>query len=702
MADPIRIGAPDGSIVEFPAGTTDDTIKNVMARSFPAPEKPSAPEASSGPDVAGLAKAAGAGLVKGVASTVGAIPMLSDVMHRAADKYVFDPILGAVDRQLGRTDAEIAQRRQAADGARRFDLNKAASPDFLVAAIEKVASELHKPQNTAERYVDTVAGFVPAAAAGPGSIGTRLIMQALVPGVSSEAAGQLTEGSKVEPFARFGAALLSPFAVSGGVRAAQALREPMPGFTRYGSKHLVNAMEADTPAAIQSELQRLGPDAMLADAGPAFLGKTQGASLNSDEGRSIVFNALKNRDKATNSRIMSDVERALGPAEDPVTATKNIVDYRTRVDNHNYPLVLDNAPPVRVAPILTELDDAIGGAVGSEQKALQNLKTMLMREEQQPRIDPYSGHQVIGSNGQPVFDRVPVSQDRAAVLHKVKQELDNVIEHELPGLGVQAGALRNQQYSLKRFRHDLNQALEDQVPNYARANRVSERLAKRAEAVKAGSQYLGEGKTTPSPSRFLDEFEQKDLGERIAFNKGSRGEIDRVLGVKANDLQALRRELQGEGGWNTDKIAIVHGNDAARQLMDSVERNLKFRDTHNKVSENSQTEIRRAAREQMKPYGLDEGSLVARDTTPTGLALSAMKRGVMWLPTKAHANLQNLGREEVARVVTATGTQRDRFVQSIADALSRRQAAQSVLGTAAYRALAAALMERQNEAARGH
>jgi hypothetical protein len=45
----------------------------------------------------------------------------------------------------------------------------------------------------------------------------------------------------------------------------------------------------------------------------------------------------------------------------------------------------------------------------------------------------------------------------------------------------------------------------------------------------------------------------------------------------------------------------VHGDDAARQLMDSVERNLKFRDTHTKVVENSQTEIRRSAREAMKP-----------------------------------------------------------------------------------------------------
>jgi hypothetical protein len=52
---------------------------------------------------------------------------------------------------------------------------------------------------------------------------------------------------------------------------------------------------------------------------------------------------------------------------------------------------------------------------------------------------------------------------------------------------------------------------------YARANRVSSALAKRAEAVGRGTQYLGEGKTTPSPPRFQDEFEQLTLGERIVL-----------------------------------------------------------------------------------------------------------------------------------------------------------------------------------------
>jgi hypothetical protein len=37
MTDDIHIGAPDGSIVAFPAGTSDDTIRAAMAKAYPPP-----------------------------------------------------------------------------------------------------------------------------------------------------------------------------------------------------------------------------------------------------------------------------------------------------------------------------------------------------------------------------------------------------------------------------------------------------------------------------------------------------------------------------------------------------------------------------------------------------------------------------------------------------------------------------------------
>jgi hypothetical protein len=144
-------------------------------------------------------------------------------------------------------------------------------------------------------------------------------------------------------------------------------------------------------------------------------------------------------------------------------------------------------------------------------------------------------------------------------------------------------------------------------------------VAKRGDAVHSGTQYLGNGKTTPSPERFAADCEPLSQGEKIAFAKGSRGEVDRILGTKANDLQALRGELQGEGGWNTAKLATVHGQPSADELVNSVGRNLKFRDTHSKVVEGSQTDLRNAARKEMKPDPSTETPLVNPNMSVTKL-----------------------------------------------------------------------------------
>src|SRR6185437_3879016 len=108
----------------------------------------------------------------------------------------------------------------------------------------------------------------------------------------------------------------------------------------------------------------------------------------------------------------------------------------------------------------------------------------------------------------------------------------------------------------------------------------------------------------------------------------NRGEIDRLLGTKINDLQALRQALQGEGGWNTAKLGTVYGQDAANQLTGSVDRTLKFRATYNKVVANSQTAQRTAAANAMKPEPAGQMPLVNPNMSFTGLIGTAAKRGL--------------------------------------------------------------------------
>jgi hypothetical protein len=162
-------------------------------------------------------------------------------------------------------------------------------------------------------------------------------------------------------------------------------------------------------------------------------------------------------------------------------------------------------------------------------------------------------------------------------------------------------------------------------------------------------------------------------GEKIAFAKGSRGEINRVLGTKANDLQALRGELQGEGGWNTDKLATVHGVPAANELIGSVDRNLKFRDTYNKVVENSQTAQRTAAAKEMKPDPSIETPFFGPGSTVTGMGVTAAKKGASAVINALLRSDPTRSYGEVARTLTEQGAKRDARLAAIVDAINSRQ-----------------------------
>jgi hypothetical protein len=72
----------------------------------------------------------------------------------------------------------------------------------------------YKPETTAGEYASTVGEFLPGAALFGGVNPSNLLINGVAPAVTSEAAGQLTEGSAIEPYARVAAALVTPSVVS--------------------------------------------------------------------------------------------------------------------------------------------------------------------------------------------------------------------------------------------------------------------------------------------------------------------------------------------------------------------------------------------------------------------------------------------------------------------------------------------------------
>lgn len=85
------------------------------------------------------------------------------------------------------------------------------------AAFSAPTGGYYEPKTTPGKYAETAASFAPAAAA-PGSI-PRRIANVVAPAVTSEFAGQMTEGTPAEPYARAGGAFLG----AGGVAAAPSV-----------------------------------------------------------------------------------------------------------------------------------------------------------------------------------------------------------------------------------------------------------------------------------------------------------------------------------------------------------------------------------------------------------------------------------------------------------------------------------------------
>ena len=129
----------------------------------------------------------------------------------------------------------------------------------------------YQPQSTANEYVQTVSEFLPGALAmGPGGVARNALQYGVVPGIASEAAGQATEGSALEPWARMGAAIAAPLGVSGiegMMRGARAAAAPTVAALRSQADDLYDAARAmpDVPPTEVASL-RSRIDTALTDA----------------------------------------------------------------------------------------------------------------------------------------------------------------------------------------------------------------------------------------------------------------------------------------------------------------------------------------------------------------------------------------------------------------------------------------------------
>lgn len=271
--------SPEGKVysVEGPEGATKAQAFEILQSQIGAAPK----EAESSSSLGGAAKSLGVGVAKGA---IGLAGLPGDLYH-----------LGL--RALG------------------DNLTPASNygSQSIQKAIEGVTGEFYKPKGVIEEGLQTVGEFAPGAIGGPGSLAGRFATRALAPAIASEAAGQFTKGTDLEPYARVGGAL------AGGVAGLTAgAKFNAMAAERAGQRAIPSAEETIKTAKTQFK----AAEDMNLTTTPDFA-TNAAAKMRADlrgfdpEAQAVVFKAadrLENLGKAPNQLIpaspvaMNDVE----------------------------------------------------------------------------------------------------------------------------------------------------------------------------------------------------------------------------------------------------------------------------------------------------------------------------------------------------------------------------------------------------------
>lgn len=398
-------------------------------------------------------------------------------------------------------------------------------------------------------------------------------------------------------------------------------------------------------AAMRADLDRLGPQAMLADVSPEWMGVARGAASQPGM-RDEIAVPLLTRDAGKNARLRTDMDQAIGPAQVPSQISAGIEANQAALAPQ-YQQVFQGARAVNTTPIAEALEADAINLRGPAQRAAQQVRQML---------------DVTGERG--VLDPSPYT------LFQTRQAIDGLLTQEVNPRVIQV---------LSNARRQVDDTLAAAVPGIKDVDAQFAELARQNAAVGRGQQVLDSGRTAPRPQELAVEVAEGALpqGNQIGpsavplrLRQGARAEMDRIVGTSANDPAAMQKLVRSEGDWNRDRLRTLFGS-GADDVLNSIDRETAFYRTGNRVSSGSDTAM--ASR-----FGnfLDDAAkpnTIPTDSTITGLILrGAQKAGQKALGANAEERAASFARD-LGRLSVAQGSARDMIIQSLMDSATKRQ-----------------------------
>ena len=450
--------------------------------------------------------------------------------------------------------------------------------------------------------------------------------------------GFTARASEVDPLiTAVGAGLGAVAPVAGRVagsitRAVQDLARPgVGGFGGAASRRVAGKLSGPqaTGQEIQSYLDSLGPEAMLADVPGRPRTMAQGLATIPGEGQEVLTREISKRQQDAGQRV-----------EDVFTQ---------RVDQPNVGFEETLAQQELKSGVLGPLYEA---ATQSDKTFdVDTLRSALVlygkNASRAVRKQMNAVLKDLGATG-------VVSAEK---LHNVRSSLSDVIFREGGSVGL----------NLKPFLHKIDDQL-DELPTYAAARSGYSEASAIQRAVEDGEKVFTGGKASALSPRALEtKLENMTDMERAAFQKGARDYIGALMGTSRNDAAAAWGEFAKT--WNAEKLKMLVGQDDAAAITQRLLAEKEFSKTSSDVLAGSQTGFRTEAAADMRDLR-DPDSLVA-PSVPRRInaALAVPVNKIMDEIMYGTGNI----RREIGEILTLQGPERDAVVAQLLKESSKIQ-----------------------------
>lgn len=412
--------------------------------------------------------------------------------------------------------------------------------------------------------------------------------------------------------------------------------------------------QAGDPAALarlQSEMQRLGPNAVLADASPEMQMIARGAASRPGS-RGPIIDALTSRDQGKNQRLAEALNNSVGPVVEP-TVIKQGIKAEMKALGADYEKVFANAKAVDTRALADSIDTQIVNARGSIRTELEKARDLL---------------NVYGTKE---LDPSP------RALHAAREALDATIGplKTQPGNDKVVNALAG-------VRKKLDETLAAAVPGIKDVDAQYSELARQGQGLKDGAKIFRTGPDAVRPYDSALKIAGDGVGPvgpsavPVRMSQGARAEIDRIVGSNANDVAGLRNVLKGEGDWNREKLTQLFGPDRAGRMLKVLDDETAMESTYRAVVGGSPT----GPTQRFTKFIDDaaEGTKIPTDTTLTGLGINSLKKLAEFVRgSNSQAKAERFA-DDLGRLSVAGGQEADAIVAAL---MARQQRAS---GNAAF------------------